>query len=327
MKYKAIIIGAGNKGCLSDAPGTGNESKFLSYAHAIKEHPGFAGFHIYDRDESKIITAAKAWGITTMMCRSWQSYIACYPIDIAIVATPDETHYEILKQLAEYPLKLVICEKPICTDLGQAREIIDLYKSINIPLAIDYTRRFIPYWQEAKAEIDTGKAGKFLKGYCYFNRGTLHTLSHFTDLALWFIGNMDNIIVQEVPTDYRWVFQWGMFYENEFYSEHAVNFAKNPNVDNIYDKHLWHVMNNAFEFLEGRQKLLCTGEDALLALEECYKFMGQLYYHKFISITKRCKKCNKNFKRTHGNQIMCPECKKTYHRDFMKNKRMKNRRN
>jgi hypothetical protein len=79
-----------------------------------------------------------------------------------------------------------------------------------------------------------------------------------------------------VPTDYRWVFQWGMFYENQFYSEHAVNFAKNQHVDGIYDQHLYYVMDNAFEFLEGRQKLICTGEDALRALEECYKFMEVL---------------------------------------------------
>jgi hypothetical protein len=32
-------------------------------------------------------------------------------------------------------------------------------------------------------------------------------------------------------------------------------------------------MENAFEFLEDRQKLLCTGENALKALEECYRFM------------------------------------------------------
>ena len=273
MKFKTLIIGAGNKGAIADLPGTGNEGKFLSYAHTIKEHPGFGNFHIYDSDKSKMIKAAKTWSIETVLCHSWQSYIACYPIDIAIVATPDENHYEILKQLANYPLKLVICEKPLTTDLDQAREIVELYKSKRIALAVDYTRRYIPEWQEAKAEIDSGKAGKFLKGYCYFNRGWLHTASHFIDLALWFNGNMDNIIVREVPTDYRWVFQWGMFYENQFYSEHAVNFAKNSKIDSIYDQHLYYVMDNAFEFLEGRQKLICTGEDALRALEECYKLM------------------------------------------------------
>ena len=272
MKFKTLIIGAGNKGAIADSPGTGNESKFLSYAHAIKEHPGFELIGFVDSDISKTVKATKiygGWGAENIKFIEHEHI----NIDVAIVSAPDETHYEILKRLANYPLKLIICEKPICTNLEEAREIVKLYKSINIPLMADYTRRFIPHWQEAKAEIDSEKAGKFLKGYCYFNRNWLHTASHFIDLALWFNGNMDNIIVREVPTDYRWVFQWGMFYENQFYSEHAVNFAKNSKIDSIYDQHLYYVMDNAFEFLEGRQKLLCTGENALRALEECYKFM------------------------------------------------------
>ncbi|MFA5715045.1 MAG: Gfo/Idh/MocA family oxidoreductase [Candidatus Paceibacterota bacterium] len=271
--HKAIIIGSGAKGAYSDAPGSGNEHKFLSYAHAITSRPEFELIGFVDSEISKTVKATKiygGWGAKNINFIEHE-YIN---IDVAIVSTPDETHYKILKQLANYPHKLVICEKPLTTDLNQAREIVELYKAKNTPLMVDYTRRFIPYWQEAKAEIDSGKAGRFLKGYCYYNRGTLHTLSHFTDLALWFNGNMDNIIVREVPTDYRWVFQWGMFYENEFYSEHAANFAKDPHVNGIYDQHLYYVMDNAFEFLEGRQRLLCTGEDALRALEECYKFMG-----------------------------------------------------
>jgi len=277
MKYKTIIIGAGNKGAIADSPGTGNEGKFLSYAHAIMDHPGFKLMGFADIIQSQAEIAAKIWWGSKPFCNPELRCKECecfyHEADIFVITTPDDAHHEQLKEVAKFKPKLVICEKPTCTDLDQAREIVELYKSINTPLAIDYTRRFIPRFQEAKAEIDSGKAGKFLKGYCYYNRGTLHTLSHFIDLALWFNGNMDNIIIQEVPTDYRWVFQWGMFYENQFYSEHAVNFTQNPHVDSIYDQHLYYTTDNAFEFLEGRQKLLCTGEDALLALEECYKFM------------------------------------------------------
>jgi hypothetical protein len=91
------------------------------------------------------------------------------------------------------------------------------------------------------------------------------------DLALWFNDNLDNIIIQEVPTDYRWVFQWGMFYENEFYSEHAVNFTKNPHVDSMYDQHLRYVIENAYNFLEGKERLICDANMALKTITECFK--------------------------------------------------------
>lgn len=274
MSYSVLIIGAGNKGALADAPGSGNENKFLSYAHAAKEHPGLEIMGVVDNDISKIVNACTIWGIPTALSSLNVGLINVSP-DIAIVSTPDDTHYKILWQLANYPLKLVICEKPLCTDLQQAREIVELYRQKNIPILVDYTRRFIPQYQQMKAEIDTGRWGAFLEGYGYFNRGWLHTGSHMVDFILWMRGTMDGFRITEIGTDYRWIYQIGMFYFKDFFSDHAVNFVKNPHVDSIYDKHLWYVMDNAFEFLEGRQKLLCTGEDALRTLEECYKRMGK----------------------------------------------------
>jgi len=271
LQYNVLIVGAGAKGALCDAPNTENSHKYISYAHAVKDHPGFnlAGF--YDNDISKAEIATQIWG-GNVHDQIQNDY------DVIIIATPDATHYNVLKLLCEryfeYP-RLVICEKPICTDLRQAYEIINLYEKKGIPILCDYTRRFIPEYRQMKAEIDFGKAGKFLKGYCCFNRGVYHTASHFIDLALWFNGNMDNIIIQEVPTEYRWVFQWGMFYENEFYSEHAVNFVKNPRVDTVYDRHLYFVMENAWNYLEGKEPLICTGMDAVKALEVCDRFTGE----------------------------------------------------
>jgi predicted dehydrogenase len=271
MTYNVLIIGAGQKGALADAPGSGNEHKYLSYAHAVREHPGFENLTFAGMDSDKGYQAVKIWGGMNWFMSN--GYMVPSDTDIAIISTPDETHFGILKRLSHYPVKLVICEKPLCTDLQQAREIVKLYRQKNIPLLVDYTRRFIPEYRQMKAQIDAGDWGKFLNGFCWFNRGWLHTASHFVDMALWFNGSLDKIMIHEVPTDYRWVYQWGMFYEKDFASENAVNFVKNPHVDSIYDKHLYYVMQNAYNFLEGKEPLLCTGYDALMALEECYKLM------------------------------------------------------
>jgi predicted dehydrogenase len=275
MKYNVLIIGAGNKGALSDAPGRGNEHKYLSYAHVVNDHPGFELQSFWDTDKKRQFYAIKLWDAHVLGYCCLKHAFEFDDLDVVIVSTPDETHYDILKQLAEYPLKLVICEKPLCTDLHQAREIVELYQQKNIPILVDYTRRFIPEYQQMKAEIDAGKWGAFLEGYGYFNRGWLHTGSHMVDFVLWMRGTMDGFRITEIGTDYRWIYQIGMFYFKDFFSDHAVNFVKNPHVDIIYDKHLWYVMDNAFEFLEGRQKLLCTGEDALRTLEECFRQIKQ----------------------------------------------------
>jgi predicted dehydrogenase len=274
MSYSILIIGAGNKGALADAPGSGNEHKYLSYAHAVKDLPGFELCGFVDNDYGKAMYARNLWDIAYYSDSICNIHGFLKPnMDIAIICTPDDTHYDILKQLADYPLKLVICEKPLCIDLQQAREIVELYRQKNIPILCDYTRRFIPEYQQMKAEIDAGKWGAFLEGYGYFNRGWLHTGSHMVDFVLWMRGTMDGFRIREVKTDYRWIYQIGLFYEKDFFQDAAVNFVKNPHVDSIFDKHLWYVMENVWNFLEGKEPLLCTGEDALMTLEECYKLM------------------------------------------------------
>jgi predicted dehydrogenase len=260
--FNCLLVGAGNKACLSDAPGTGNEHKYLSYCHAIKDNPNFAISEIYDINAEATALAYNIWGDGNGK-----------HIDIGIVASSDDSHYNALKSLATMDVKLVIAEKPLCNTVAQAREIVELYRRKGIPLMVDYTRRFIPRWRAIKDDIDEGLYGRFIKGYCYFNRGWEHTASHFIDQTLWYNGNLDNIEIHEVESTYQWVYQWGLFYENNFASEHAVN-IRYSKVDTIYDNHLKYLMQNALNFLQGNEPLFCTGEDALKALEETMRIKG-----------------------------------------------------
>jgi hypothetical protein len=48
-------------------------------------------------------------------------------------------------------------------------------------------------------------------------------------------------------------------------------------VPEYYDNHMKYVVDNAYNFLEGRESLKCTGEDALRSLEICYELMEACY--------------------------------------------------
>lgn len=259
--YNVLIIGAGGQGALADAPGSGNEDKIISYAHAIMEHPGFELCGFYDDDEEKGIKAIETWTGAAYCCINHA--IEFDRIDVAIVATPDETHYDILKQLANYPLKLVICEKPICTDLQQAREIVAQYKEKGIPLMVDYTRRFIPELQELKQR-------KPIFGICNFNRGWLHTASHGIDF-FDMLGLKDYEIIESKSKSRVWTLAvtfegYGMWREQRI--------GDMP-VPEYYSNHMMYVANNAYNFLEGKEPLKCDGETALRTLEITYKLMEE----------------------------------------------------
>ena len=264
-KYTVEIIGCGRKGATADAPGSGNEHKHLSYAHACMAHPGFEIVDFGDNNRGQWEKAYETWGV---MPRAVER-------DVYIIATPDNAHYEYLLRIASMPKgskpKLVICEKPLCEKVEEAEEIVKLYHDAGIPLMVDYTRRFVPYWKDMRNRRNP--AGQFLHGYCVYNRGALHTLSHFVDTALWFNGNVDNIDVTEIAPDYQWVYQWGLFFEHDFFSEMSANRAHGEAPNPIYDNHTLHVMEAAYQHLEYGTPLPCTGMDALLALKATHAIM------------------------------------------------------
>jgi len=271
-KYNVLIIGAGGQGALADIPGSLNENKIISYAHAFKEHKGFTIKEFLDIDDNKIIEAYKIWEIEIpKYFKSRQENKIhkddCGPllnIDIAVVSTPDNTHYEILKQLAEYPLKLVICEKPICTDLQQAKEIVELYKTNGIPLMVDYTRRFIPELEALK------QYGPPELAICEFNRGFLHSGSHAVDM--FNMLEAKNIRLIEVPLESERIWKINLYWKDKHWQEKRIG---NDPVPEYYSNHMKYVAENAYNFLEGKEELKCTGEMALKSLEMCFELMNK----------------------------------------------------
>ena len=201
----------------------------------------------------------------------WGTWAGLREADIAVVATPDSTHYDILKQLAEYPLKLILCEKPLCANLEQAREIVKLYKQKNIPLMVNHTRNFLPYYQEFKKRYKDGEFGKIISANVVFNRGWEHTATHAISFLEWFFEGQYNGKIIECKTDYR-IWQIDLYFEKRHWREERIG---DMPVWSYYDDAMLHVVENAFEFLEGKKALKCSGKDGLRALEICYKLLNK----------------------------------------------------
>jgi predicted dehydrogenase len=263
MMFNVLIIGCGRQGALSDIPGSENSEKIISFAHAFKEHPGFKLLGFCDIDKEKAVEAAITWKT---------DYWSGYPIDadVIVIATSDESHYEPLLKALDRKPQLVICEKPLTTDLQQAREIVALYEAKGIPLMCNYTRRFIPELQELKRRYDAGEFGKIVSANIVFNRGWEHTATHAIDLCEWLFNGQYNGKIMECETDYR-IWQIDLFFEKHHWREERIGDMPVPA---YFDKHMAYVAENAFGFLEGREPLRCTGEDALKSLEICYELIG-----------------------------------------------------
>ena len=200
----AVIVGCGSIGALKpdkyDKPYGEN---ILTHAHAYIVSPDVDLTGVIDVDEEKAATAAKKWGVN--LCSTELDTIQEMAPDIVSVCSPTSTHFRILKKLLEYTNwkpGLVIAEKPFCESVVQAKAIRKLYKDANIPLVINYTRRYSLDYQFLQRMITDGTLGEIYHARLLYGRGLLRDGCHGLDLYNWFFGKLVGVLVNNIIYDY-----------------------------------------------------------------------------------------------------------------------------
>ena len=89
---------------------------------------------------------------------SWTSFVKNQTLDGYIIASPSDTHFDYIKQLANKG-KPIFCEKPLDLSLQKINAIQKIIERNNIPLAVGFNRRFDPEIIQIKKEIKSGTVG------------------------------------------------------------------------------------------------------------------------------------------------------------------------
>jgi scyllo-inositol 2-dehydrogenase (NAD+) len=90
---------------------------------------------------------------------SYQGLIADPAVQAVVIATPTQTHYEVLTEVIRTG-KPIFCEKPITYTLAEAEKIVETVKKNNIFIQIGFMRRFDPGHAAAKKMLVEGVCGK-----------------------------------------------------------------------------------------------------------------------------------------------------------------------
>jgi virulence factor len=110
--------------------------------------------------------------------------------DAAFVLTPKDTHAEIVTELLQAGIH-TFCEKPMATNLDDARQMTELAAEKDRILMIGFNRRYAPVYQQAKQALgpncpDICVAQKNKPGTGY--RATLENMIHMVDIVRSFMG-------------------------------------------------------------------------------------------------------------------------------------------
>jgi len=82
-------------------------------------------------------------------------------IDFVVVSTPNSSHYEISRAFLENGIS-VLCEKPLCFEVGQAEELKQLALQNNLLFCVNYSYSGNVMVKEARALIRSGMIGEVI---------------------------------------------------------------------------------------------------------------------------------------------------------------------
>jgi len=205
----------------------------IFHAPFLKEHPGFFLSAIVERNKDD----SKEKYPDATIYRSVEEMLEQADIELVVVNTPVQTHFEYVKMAIEAG-KNVIVEKPFTVNVAEAEELVQMAEEKGLFLSVYQNRRFDRDYLQVQKVINEGKLGNIKEVEIRFDRfrtdpsgkghkedpeatgsGSLHDLgSHLIDQATQYFGTPEKLFAdvfsmkgKEFANDY---FEMILFYQN-----------------------------------------------------------------------------------------------------------------
>jgi predicted dehydrogenase len=204
------------------------------HAPFLKEHPGFFMSAVVERSKED----SKEKYPETTIYRSVEEMLKNADIELVVVNTPVQTHFEYTKMALEAG-KNVVVEKPFTVNVFQAEELVKLAEEKGLFLSVYQNRRFDRDYLQVQKIMSEGNLGNIKEADIRFDRfrtepsgkahkenpeatgsGSLHDLgSHLVDQAVQYFGFPERLFAdvfsmkgKEFANDY---FEIILFYQND----------------------------------------------------------------------------------------------------------------
>jgi predicted dehydrogenase len=189
QKLQVMIVGTGQ---IAGGYSQNNiEDAVLTHAHAYQRHGKFEVVACIDPDEEKRAAFQQTWNVQQGFSSLSEWITTNQHIDVISVCSPDQTHAAILNECLGLSPKLVFAEKPLALSLDDALAISNNYKSANVPLMVNYQRRWDTALQELQASIRSGEYGSLQTATAYYGKGLWHNGVHALDMLQWLFGPLE----------------------------------------------------------------------------------------------------------------------------------------
>lgn len=178
MIFQTAVIGLGNIG--------------FKFSHDNKRKGTWSHIDAYSKcPATNLVGAVEIDQNTIDLFHSQFPHIPVYPtvkalfaehhIDIVSICVPTHLHYTLFKEIIEYEIRAIFCEKPLSFSVNESEQMVSLAKERNIVLAVNYTRRWQKSFISAKKMVDDGKIGNLRAITAYYPGQIFNIGSHLFD--------------------------------------------------------------------------------------------------------------------------------------------------
>ena len=111
-------------------------------------------------------------------------------VDVVVIATPTETHVEVVKQaLSALSPKILVCEKPVGVNASETQVIMESAERRGTAVVVNYVRQYLPTFREFRRRFRLGAFGDLTGGNVLYSHGLRRNGSHYVALLLWLLGD------------------------------------------------------------------------------------------------------------------------------------------
>jgi len=209
MCYRTALIGLSWIGADPAGPasdpilGTAVPGSHASAMAAVPEIELVAGCDIVPAARQRF---ADQWGSRWPGLRVYEDYhemLERERPDLVSVIIPDHLHTAPVLAAIEFGVRGILCEKPLATSVDEADQIVETAARSGVVICVDYTRRWMPDFVEARRLVREGAIGRLSQIVLEFGgpRAMLfrnHT--HMIDLLNYYAEADPEWVIAELET-------------------------------------------------------------------------------------------------------------------------------
>lgn len=202
--YRAAVIGLGRMGSTFDDEIKQGGSFFLPYAHgpSYTAAPQVQLVAAADPHPEQRELFARRWGVPAQrVYAEYREMLATEQPDIVSICTTARHRAAILQDVANAGVRAIWAEKPFTLSLAEADAVVELCRQKDVVVAINCSRRWNPFFTEARRMVQAGELGEILQITVYAQCYLSHNGSHSIDAMRYLIGDEVKWVFGEMESD------------------------------------------------------------------------------------------------------------------------------